>query len=117
MGALLSIGCFTQQITFKMTVHGIRTAAAQTTKVKNGVGAFILQCKKMEFHYCDWAGSSRGMNGFIKGILPKFAAANPQIEFSISPGPTNIPSSPDTTSTAAQNLSACGTCRPTRSSR
>ncbi|KAG9257264.1 thioredoxin-like protein [Emericellopsis atlantica] len=74
-----------------MTVHGIRTAASQTTKVKNGVGAFILQCKKMEFHYCDWAGSSRGMNGFIKGILPKFAAANPQIEFSISPRPNKHP--------------------------
>lgn len=28
---------------------------------QNGVGAFILQCKKMDFHYCDWAGSSKGM--------------------------------------------------------
>lgn len=29
--------------------------------LKNGVGAFILQCHKLSFHYCDWAGSSRGM--------------------------------------------------------
>jgi large subunit ribosomal protein L43 len=29
--------------------------------VQNGVGAFILQCKRIDFHYCDWAGSSRGM--------------------------------------------------------
>ena len=28
---------------------------------QNGVGAFVLQCKKMDFHYCDWAGSSKGM--------------------------------------------------------
>ena len=30
-------------------------------EAQNGVGAFILQCKKMDLHYCDWAGSSRGM--------------------------------------------------------
>lgn len=29
--------------------------------LQNGVGAFILQCKRLDFHYCDWAGSSRGM--------------------------------------------------------
>lgn len=28
---------------------------------QNGLGAFILQCKRLDFHYCDWAGSSRGM--------------------------------------------------------
>lgn len=28
---------------------------------QNGLGAFILQCRKMDFHFCDWAGSSRGM--------------------------------------------------------
>ena len=29
--------------------------------LQNGLGAFILQCRKLDFHYCDWAGSSRGM--------------------------------------------------------
>lgn len=34
----------------------------QANKNQNGVGgAFIHQCKKLDFHYCDWAGSSRGM--------------------------------------------------------
>jgi large subunit ribosomal protein L43 len=28
---------------------------------QNGVGAFIRQCKRMEFRYCDWGGSSEGM--------------------------------------------------------
>jgi large subunit ribosomal protein L43 len=31
------------------------------TRWQNGVGAFILQCKRLDFHYCDWAGSSKGM--------------------------------------------------------
>jgi large subunit ribosomal protein L43 len=58
---------------------------------QNGVGAFILQCKKLEFHYCDWAGSSRGMNSFIKTFLPAFAKRNPQIEMFISPRPRKHP--------------------------
>jgi large subunit ribosomal protein L43 len=31
------------------------------------------------------------MNGFIKSLLPKFAAANPQVEFAISPRPGKHP--------------------------
>jgi len=66
-----------------MPVAAIRTA----TVGQNGVGAFVLQCKKLQFHYCDWAGSSRGMNSFIKHLLPKFARQNPQIEITVSPRP------------------------------
>lgn len=79
------------------------------TMLQNGLGAFVLQCKKIDFHYCDWAGSSRGMkyvlviptltekiltvarSGFIKSQLPRFAAANPQVEFSVSPRPSKHP--------------------------
>ncbi|KAI1337997.1 thioredoxin-like protein [Xylariaceae sp. FL0016] len=57
----------------------------------NGLGAFILQCKKLDIHYCDYSGSSRGMNAFIKSQLGKFAKANPQIEFSVSPRPRKHP--------------------------
>ncbi|KAM3564573.1 hypothetical protein MY1884_000641 [Beauveria asiatica] len=70
-----------------MTVKGIRSIA----RAHNGVGAFILQCKKMDFHYCDWAGSSKGMNGFIKSLLPKVAASNPQVEFAVAPRPGRHP--------------------------
>ncbi|KAK3898184.1 thioredoxin-like protein [Staphylotrichum tortipilum] len=66
-------------------------ALQQISAGRNGVGAFILQCKRMDFHYCDWAGSSKGMNGFIKSLLPKFTAAHPQVEFSISPRPRKHP--------------------------
>jgi len=58
---------------------------------RNGLGAFVLQCKKLDFHYCDWAGSSRGMNAFLRSLLPKFAAQNPQVEITVSPRPTKHP--------------------------
>ncbi|KAH8157274.1 hypothetical protein CIB48_g10973 [Xylaria polymorpha] len=50
---------------------------------QNGVGAFILQCKKMDIHYCNHA--------FIKSQLSKFATLNPQIEFAVSPRPRKHP--------------------------
>ncbi|KZZ93102.1 Ribosomal protein/NADH dehydrogenase domain protein [Ascosphaera apis ARSEF 7405] len=61
------------------------------SKAQNGVGAFILQCKRIDFHYCDWAGSSRGMNLFLKHHLPTFAKENPQIEIRVSPRPNKHP--------------------------
>ncbi|CRK28160.1 54S ribosomal protein L51 like [Verticillium longisporum] len=70
-----------------MTIKALKTVS----QGQNGLGAFILQCKKLEFHFCDWAGSSKGMNGFIKSQLPKFAAAHPQIEISVSPRPAKHP--------------------------
>ncbi|PHH86832.1 hypothetical protein CDD83_9691 [Cordyceps sp. RAO-2017] len=70
-----------------MTVKALRAVA----KGQNGLGAFILQCKKIDLHYCDASGSSTGMKGFIKSLLPKFAAAHPQIEFAVSPRPSKHP--------------------------
>jgi large subunit ribosomal protein L43 len=68
----------------------------------------VLQCKRLDFHYCDWAGSSKGMkyvhlmtlfhtyltippSSFLRHALPKFAAANPQIEMTVSPRPRKHP--------------------------
>ncbi|QKX58342.1 uncharacterized protein TRUGW13939_05464 [Talaromyces rugulosus] len=70
-----------------MTVRGIKSI----TKAQNGVGAFILQCKRLEFSYCDYGGSSRGMLTFLKEQLPDFARANPQIEFRVAPRPNQHP--------------------------
>ncbi|TVY55932.1 54S ribosomal protein L51, mitochondrial [Lachnellula cervina] len=70
-----------------MVVQGIRKA----TVGQNGVGAFILQCKRLDFHYCDWAGSSKGMNSFLRNSLTKFAALNPQVEITVSPRPRRHP--------------------------
>ncbi|KAL9105359.1 MAG: hypothetical protein Q9227_009447 [Pyrenula ochraceoflavens] len=59
---------------------------------RNGLGAFILQCKRLDFHYCDSAGSSRGMNAFLKSpSFVAFSKANPQIEILVSPRPRRHP--------------------------
>uniref|UniRef100_A0A2D3V5Z8 Large ribosomal subunit protein mL43 n=1 Tax=Ramularia collo-cygni TaxID=112498 RepID=A0A2D3V5Z8_9PEZI len=70
-----------------MPLQALRTVA----KPQNGVGAFILQCKRLDFHYCDWAGSSRGMNIFLKTKLATFAKENPSIEVTVSPRPHKHP--------------------------
>ncbi|MCJ1256148.1 39S ribosomal protein L51, mitochondrial [Lignoscripta atroalba] len=70
-----------------MPVRAIRT----TSTGRNGVGAFILQCKRLDFHYCDWAGSSKGMNAFLRNLLPRFARSNPSIEIHVSPRPSTHP--------------------------
>jgi len=69
----------------------VLSAVKAVAKGQNGVGAFILQCKRLDFHYCDWAGSSKGMNAFIQKGLPKFARENPQIEITVSPRPHRHP--------------------------
>ncbi|CAN8096723.1 unnamed protein product [Discula destructiva] len=61
------------------------------TRGANGVGSFVLQCRKMDFHYCDWSGSSKGMNNFLEKSLPKFAAKHPEIEITVSPKPQKHP--------------------------
>ncbi|TKA21897.1 hypothetical protein B0A50_08594 [Salinomyces thailandicus] len=70
-----------------MPLEALRTVS----RSQNGVGAFILQCKRLDFHYCDWAGSSRGMNTFLKQTLPAFARRHPGIEISVSPRPGRHP--------------------------
>lgn len=59
--------------------------------LQNGVGAFVLQCKRLDFHYCDFGGSSRGMNTFLQRTLPAFAKKHPQIEIHVSPRPSRHP--------------------------
>ncbi|KAG5513692.1 hypothetical protein PMAC_000730 [Pneumocystis sp. 'macacae'] len=58
---------------------------------RNGIGAYIFQCKKIQFCYCNWAGSSRGMNLFLRNILPKFAQDHPYIEMVVSRRPGKHP--------------------------
>lgn len=59
---------------------------------QNGIGAFILQCKRLDFYYCNHAGSSRGMNNFLSSsLLTRFTAQYPQTEFRISPRPAKHP--------------------------
>ncbi|KAK5079018.1 39S ribosomal protein L51, mitochondrial [Lithohypha guttulata] len=78
-----------------MPVEALKTVAT----ARNGVGAFILQCKRLDFHYCDWAGSSRGMNNFLASstqpnktsALLSLTSRYPSTEFRISPRPNKHP--------------------------
>lgn len=49
----------------------------------NGLGSFILQCKKITLRYCNWGGSSRGMRRFLENDLKKYVEKNPKLEFVI----------------------------------
>ncbi|KAB2573203.1 hypothetical protein BFW01_g10545 [Lasiodiplodia theobromae] len=70
-----------------MPLAALKTVA----KSQNGVGAFIRQCKRLDFHYCDWSGSSKGMKSFLEHTLPAFAKRNPSIEITVSPRPRKEP--------------------------
>ncbi|KAF7510298.1 hypothetical protein GJ744_006794 [Endocarpon pusillum] len=71
-----------------MPVQGIRTVATN----QNGLGAFIVQCKRLDLHYCDWYGSSRGMNSFLTSeLLPRLSRMHPQVSIHISPRPNKHP--------------------------
>ncbi|BFZ54038.1 39S ribosomal protein L51, mitochondrial [Savitreella phatthalungensis] len=65
--------------------------AAGATRGRNGIGNFLLQCKSIELAYCDWAGSSRGMNDFLLNRLRTFATANPQIDLIVRKRPHRHP--------------------------
>ena len=117
-------------ITIRMPVQALRTTSTAKVRLshlpqanyvykrltyhQNGVGAFILQCKRLDFHYCDRWGSSKGMkyarvphllpefspytfsnkypSTFLRShLLRAFAAAHPQIQIHISPRPNTHP--------------------------
>ncbi|KAF2257637.1 hypothetical protein CC78DRAFT_588236 [Lojkania enalia] len=67
------------------------SAIKTVSKAQNGVGAFILPLRRLDLHYCDWAGSSRGMNAYLRNHLSRFASSNPQIEIRVSPKPHRHP--------------------------
>ncbi|ODV64450.1 mitochondrial 54S ribosomal protein mL43 [Ascoidea rubescens DSM 1968] len=54
-----------------------------TSLSMNGLGTFMLPCKKIVLQYCNWNGSAEGMRQFILNELKDYAASNPKIEFNI----------------------------------
>ncbi|KAI8388664.1 thioredoxin-like protein [Radiomyces spectabilis] len=60
-------------------------------KPSNGTGAFILQCRKMVFNYCEHWASNKGMIQYIKKDLANFAREHPQIEIVVQPRPGHHP--------------------------
>ncbi|KAF9940551.1 39S ribosomal protein L43, mitochondrial [Mortierella antarctica] len=59
--------------------------------LKNGVGAFIPQCRRLVFHYCERSGSSRGMIEYLKKDLIQFAKEHPHVEVIVTPRPSKHP--------------------------
>ncbi|KAK9462375.1 mitochondrial 54S ribosomal protein mL43 [Lipomyces oligophaga] len=47
---------------------------------RNGVGAFVLPCKRITFRFCNHSASSAGMREFLHKNLAQFAADNRGIE-------------------------------------
>ncbi|KAL0081476.1 thioredoxin-like protein [Phycomyces blakesleeanus] len=71
----------------------VAAAAAKKAipRTNNGAGAFVLQCRKMVFNYCEHWGSNKGMVEYIKKDLVKFAQENPQVEIVVQPRPGRHP--------------------------
>ncbi|KAG4306050.1 hypothetical protein PORY_000038 [Pneumocystis oryctolagi] len=70
-----------------MPIKAVRSVSIS----RNGIGAYIFQCKKIQFCYCDWAGSSRGMILFLRHMFSKFAQSHPYIEMIVSRRPGKHP--------------------------
>lgn len=58
-----------------------RVVANISTKTLNGLGSFVLPCKKITLRFCNSGGSSRGMRDFLVKDLKAYAEKNPKIEF------------------------------------
>ncbi|KAK9451047.1 mitochondrial 54S ribosomal mL43 domain-containing protein [Limtongia smithiae] len=67
--------------THTMPVQAVRRGIAEA---RNGVGAFILPCKKITFRYCNLGGSSVGMREYLHKNLAQFAADNRAIEIEVT---------------------------------
>lgn len=63
----------------------------QVSRARNGVGAFVLPCKRITLTYCNFGGSSSGMRDFLKHKLSKVAERYPEIEFKVMEKPGQHP--------------------------
>jgi large subunit ribosomal protein L43 len=89
-------------------VAGIRTVATSLVRTaqlpctinpqtdtiiaQNGSAAYVPPITSLSLHYCDWAGSSRGMNAFLRSpLLSHLTSTHPHVEFAISPRPGQHP--------------------------
>ncbi|KAH3684837.1 hypothetical protein WICPIJ_004190 [Wickerhamomyces pijperi] len=56
---------------------------SQIPKFQNGVGAFILNCKRIVLQVDKAGGSSEGLRNFLKLRLNNYATAHSKIEFTV----------------------------------
>lgn len=55
----------------------------QISQAQNGVGAFVMPCKKVTITYCNFGGSSQGMRDFLRLRLKTIAQLHPEVEFRV----------------------------------
>ncbi|RUS22024.1 thioredoxin-like protein [Endogone sp. FLAS-F59071] len=72
-------------------VRSLASRIVPIAKARNGVGAYVLQCRKLVFNYCEHGGSSKGMIDYIQSNFLKFAKENPQIEMLVQNRPGHHP--------------------------
>ncbi|ODV95308.1 hypothetical protein PACTADRAFT_80723 [Pachysolen tannophilus NRRL Y-2460] len=58
-------------------------ALSKVSIARNGIGAFVLPCRRITLQYCNWGGSSQGMRDFLTQRLSKIAQQYPEIEFKV----------------------------------
>lgn len=63
----------------------------QVSRARNGVGAFVLPCKRITITYCNFGGSSAGMREFLRLRLSNFAKSYPEVEFRVLEKPGKHP--------------------------
>jgi len=65
-----------------MGVQGVKTIST----ARNGVGAYILQCTRLNIHYSDTWLSSTGLKTLLTSpLFPSLTNRYPSVEFRISP--------------------------------
>ncbi len=59
---------------------------------QNGIGAFVLQCRRLDLTYCDHWVSSSGQRHFLSSPhLATFTHRYPSVEFRVAPRPNRHP--------------------------
>ena len=66
-------------------------AIQQVSRARNGVGAFVLPCKRITISYCNFGGSSTGIRDFLRLRLASFAKQYPEVEFRVLEKPGKHP--------------------------
>lgn len=56
---------------------------ARVPLLQNGLGAFVLHCRRIVLQFDKTGGSSQGLRDFLKLRLDKYAESNPKIEFRV----------------------------------